>query len=60
MRERKRERERERERERARHRERQRNRESTNKTNRKEVGFEFHIRHRDENIANSLPTFSKN
>ena len=34
-------------------------RESTNKTIRKEVWFDFHIRHRGENIAKCLPPFSK-
>ena len=40
-------------------RERDRQTESTNKTNRREVWFDFHTRYRDENIAKSLPTFSK-
>ena len=40
-------------------RERDRQAESTNKTNRREVWFDFHTRYRDENIAKSLPTFSK-
>ena len=41
-------------------RERERRREITNKTNRKEVWLDFHIRHRDENTAKGLPSFSKN
>ena len=38
----------------------ERERESTNKANRKEVWFDFHIRYRGENIAKGLPPFRKN
>ena len=39
--------------------EKERKREITNKTNRKEIWFDFHIRCRGENIAKGLPPFSK-
>ena len=52
--------EKQRNRETERERERERRREITNKTNRKEVWLDFHIRHRDENTAKGLPSFSKN
>ena len=38
----------------------ERERESTNKTNRNEVSFDFHLRYIGENIPKLLPSFNKN